>query len=230
MKSFKRRALAISALLICAQFSMDQEEGSVSGGGKKPAVNFTGTIVDNTGRPFKASHINISGLYKQIPVYSKPINMQESDYNPTINTIRLDLSEVATIKVPDPERVHMFKERKYILLDVYLTNNPQKKYEYIVEDNKRVFCNQINGSDPIERELAFPAIQTITIKNFVKTSDKPGPKAPNAIKRNPPPAPKARRAPVAPKPIRNIQFKQSIHNAPPAPKARRAPAAPRTRG
>jgi len=126
MQKVQKRILAISALLICAQYSMDQDEKSVSGGGKKPAVNFKGNIVDNTGRPFKASHINISGLYKQIPVYSKPTNMQNSDYNPTINMIRLDLAEVTKIEVPDPERVHMFKERKYILLDVYLTNNSQK--------------------------------------------------------------------------------------------------------
>lgn len=196
MPKIQKQALAICALLLCAQFSMDQQEGSVSGGGKKPAVNFKGTIVDNTGKPFRASSINISGLYKQIPVYSKPNNMQDSDYNPVINMIRLDLAEVAKIEVPEPERVHIFKDRKYIVLNVYLNTNPQKKYEYIIEDSKRVFCNQINGADPIERELAFPAIQTISIYGYEKKSDTSEKKSPNAqdvpqFKKLPPKAPGA---------------------------------------
>ena len=196
MPNVQKQALAVCALLLCAQFSMDQEEGSISGGSKKPAVNFKGIIVDNTSKPFKASHITISGLYKQIPVYSKPNNMQESDYNPAINMIRLDLSEISRIEVPDPERVHMFKERKYILLNVYLNNNPEKKYEYIIEDSKRVFCNQINGADPIERELAFPAIQTITIHSYVKKENKPAQKGPKAPRTYPaPPAAQFKKLP-----------------------------------
>lgn len=209
MQNFQKRSLAICALLLCAQFSMDQDETSVSGGGKKPAVNFKGTIVDNTGRPFKASHINISGLYKQIPVYSKPVNMQDSDYNPTINMIRLDLAEVTKIEVPDPERVHVFKERKYILLSVYLTNNSQKKYEYIIEDSKRVFCNQVNGPDPIERELGFPAIQTIHIHGYEKKEDKPASTAPRQVQR---------RAPQAPRPVNHPQLKKLPPQAPTAPR------------
>ncbi len=186
MSKIQKQALAICALFLCAQFSMDQDETSINGGSKKPAVNFKGIIVDNTGKPFKASHINISGLYKQIPVYSKPNNMQQTNYNPIINMIRLDLSEISRIEVPEPERVHMFKERKYICLNVYLNNNPQKKYEYIIEDSKRLFCNQANGADPIERELAFPAVQTINIHGYEKKeTNKPAPKAPRAPRYQP---------------------------------------------
>lgn len=172
MQKMKKTFLAVSALLLCAQFSMDQNEQSVSGGGKEPAVNFTGTIIDNTGKPFNACHITISGLYKQIPMYSKPNNMSDNDYNPTTNTVRVDLAEVSCINVPQPDRIFMFKDRKYALLDVYMKNNPNKKYEYLVESSKRVFCKQVNGPDPIERELAFSAIHNITITGYAKKPTK----------------------------------------------------------
>ena len=109
MKNYQRHMIAISAFLLCAQLSMDQNEQSVSGGGKEPAVNFTGTIHDNTGKSFKASHITISGLYKQIPVYSKPQDMQNADYDPTTNMTRLDLAEIAKIESPKPDNTHTFK-------------------------------------------------------------------------------------------------------------------------
>lgn len=173
MKRLQKPALAVTAFLLCVNWSMDQGNGSVSGGGTQPAVNFIGTITDNTGKTFNASYINISGLYKQIPVYAKPINMQDGDYNPTINIIRLDLAELAKIEMPDPDRIYIFKDKKYSLINAYLKNNPERKHEYLIENSKHVFCNQVNGSDPIERELEFSAVRVIIIEGYVKKETEP---------------------------------------------------------
>lgn len=166
MKKVNRIALATTAFLLCINWGMDEGNQSVSGGGIKPAFNFTGTVQDNTGRTFKATHITISGLYKQVPVYAVPKDMKDDNYNPTINTIRLDLSEVGRIVVPHPDDVHLFDNRKYIEIEVHSqteTGKTSVASHYLIEKSKKVLCEQVNAAGPIERELSFAAIQHINI-------------------------------------------------------------------
>lgn len=170
--------LALGAFLLCANFSMDQSGGEVTGGGVKPIVNFKGTITDNTDKKFGVEHISISGLYKQIPVYAVPLNLKNSDYNPTINTVRLDLAEINKITVPNPETLLTFKNRTYIIIDVYSNNAPNTKNNYLIENSKKVLCDEVNQAGPIERELQFSAIKEITINGYEKPEPKDAKKNP----------------------------------------------------
>ena len=102
MSIIRKMALGATAVLLCANFSMDQKDTSVSGNSANPVVNFKASIRDNTGTQFNAQNITISGLYKQIPLYNKPKNTKDENYNPTINTVRLDLAEIFKIIVPHP--------------------------------------------------------------------------------------------------------------------------------
>jgi hypothetical protein len=172
MKRIEKVALAATAFLLCVNWSMDQDNASVSGGSIKPMVNFKGTVQDNTGKKFEADHITISGLYKQVPVYPKPTNMKDDEYNPTINTVRLDLAEVSKISVPNPNDMHLFNNRKYVEIEVYSKDAPQSKNSYLIENSKKVLCDQVNQAGPIERELAFPAIQEIAITHYEKPQPK----------------------------------------------------------
>ena len=172
MKKIDKIALAATAFLLCVNWSMDQDNASMSGGVVKPAVNFKGSVQDNTGRKFEADHITISGLYKQVPVYPKPKNMKDDEYNPTINTVRLDLAEVSKISVPNPNDIHLFNNRKYVEIEVYSKDAPQSKNSYLIENSKKVLCDQVNQAGPIERELAFTAIQEIVITHYEKPQPK----------------------------------------------------------
>ncbi len=50
-------SLALGAFLLCANFSMEQSGGEVTGGGVKPIVNFKGKITDNTDKTFNVEHV-----------------------------------------------------------------------------------------------------------------------------------------------------------------------------
>jgi hypothetical protein len=168
MEKIKRITLISVAFLLCVNFSMDQKNESVSGGAAKPSVDFHGTIRDNTGSKFEAANITLSGLYKQIPVYQIPKKIQNQEYNPTINTVRLDLAEIHKIAVPHPTDIHTFNNRKYIEIEVYSKDAPTKAYNYLIENRKKVLCDQVNNAGPIERELQFAAIQEIIFEGFAR--------------------------------------------------------------
>ncbi len=170
--------LALGAFLLCANFSMDQSGGEVTGGGVKPIVNFKGQITDNTEKTFQVENISISGLYKQIPVYAVPSNLKDSEYNPTVNTIRLDLAEIKKITVLNPETLLTFKNRTYIVIDVYSNNAPDTKNSYLMENSKKVLCAEVNPAGPIERELQFSAIREIVIDSYEKPEPKEADKKP----------------------------------------------------
>lgn len=185
MKKTNHLTLGALAFFLCANFSMNEDETSISGGGIKPTINFKGAIQDNTGKEFEAAHITISGLYKQIPVYSKPQNMKNDKYDPTINTVRLDLAEVEKISVPQPNDIHIFNNRKYIEIEVTSKSKIQTTNNYLIENSKKILCDQVNTAGPIERELQFPAIQKIVISHYEKTDPeikKPSPPATKSIK------------------------------------------------
>ena len=204
MQKIKRPLLALSALLLCAQLSMDSDDKSISGGGLKPDVNFTGVIQDNTGKKFKASNITISGLYKQIPMYQKPTDIQDSSYNPSINMIRLDLAEVSKIEVPHPDDIHIFQDRKYMIIEVYSKNAAQTKNVYLIENSKKVLCREINSSGPIERELGFAAIQIMTITGYARPTPE---ETTQSKKHHAMPTPKAGKSIVKYKPTKSNDLK-----------------------
>ena len=197
-------SLALGAFLLCANFSMDQSGGEVTGGGIKPIVNFKGHITDNTDKTFNVKRISISGLDKQIHVYAVPSNLKDSDYNPTVNTIRLDLAEINKITVPNADTLLTFKNRTYIIIDVYSNNAPDTKNSYLIENSKKVLCEEVNQAGPIERELQFSAVREITIDSYEKPETKEAEKIPAKGFATPqvqtPELPKA----PTPQPIKNV--------------------------
>lgn len=168
MKKHIHISYALLSLVLCAQFSLDQDNASVSGKSVKPAVDFMGSITDNSGKTFKAQNITISGLYKQIPVFEKPKDMHDTSYKPSINIIRLDLSEISRIHVPHPESTFIFDSRNYIEIDVFSHDPKKTKNSYLIENSKKILCEEINGAGPIERELQFSALVDLTITTYMQ--------------------------------------------------------------
>ena len=156
MKYIIRLSLACLALLFCAQF--DSHDSSVAGR-EKPKVYITGT---QGGK--KIENITIGGRYKRIPVYNKPT---KSNVDPKTHTKRLDLVEIKDITLAptkdDQLPTYSFKKRDYIEIKV-TSNNPQKTVNtYLIEQNKKIYFDEINEAGPLENELSIEALTKLTI-------------------------------------------------------------------
>ncbi|MFT6765750.1 MAG: hypothetical protein ACJAZS_000638 [Alteromonas naphthalenivorans] len=168
MKKFQKPILAVTAFLLCANLSMDQKEGSVTGGAANPAVNIMGTILDNTGKSVNASYILISGLYKQIPVYAKP---KDSEEDPRGNATDLDLAEIQKFEVPNRSETHTFDNYKYILINVY-TKGESHPTPYFVNSNKQITYKKINSLGiQTDKNIDFSKIENIVITGYKKRED-----------------------------------------------------------
>lgn len=161
MYKAKRPLIAITMFLVSAHFGSQEE--SVAGR-EKPHINFYGTLTDTSGKKYEVDNITISGMYKQIPVYQKPDN---KNVNPSINTTRIDFTEVQSIHVPHPTTFLTFNNRQYIEIEVTSKNlsegkSTHLKENYIIERTKRLICDQVNSAGPIEKDLSFEAVDTVT--------------------------------------------------------------------
>ncbi len=152
--------LCLMSIVTLANFS---SESSVEGR-QKNKINFCGTLTDIQGNTFNVENISISGSYDRIPVYQKPKN---PDTKPDVNTTRLDLKEVAVIKLPSAEPViSKFKNREYI--DIIVVSNDKKRTEsnYIIELNRKIMCDEVNDAGPIEKEISFQALGKLEINGY----------------------------------------------------------------
>lgn len=131
-------------------------------GGEKPSINFRGKLQDTNGDTYEVENITISGMYKQIPMYKKPNTVT---LKPTDNITKIDLSEISLITVPNKE-ILTFDGRDYIELEITYKNIKSQKERFIIEKHKRIWCDQINGADPIEKDLAFTAIESLSIDSY----------------------------------------------------------------
>lgn len=153
-----RALLATVSFLVCAHFG--SQDSSITGR-EKPAINFYGTLIDTSGNTFKVENITISGLYKQVPMYQKPLSTK---IDPNINITRLDLNEIAKIEVPSQDTILTFNNRDYIEVIVTSSDPAKTTQSYITEKSKRVICDQINKAGSIEKDLSFQAIDSLTIE------------------------------------------------------------------
>jgi hypothetical protein len=159
MKINKIMAVLPIVAIIC--LNMSSPDISVAGG-EKPTINFSGTIQDTDGNTYLVENITISGLFKQIPMYKKPNKITTK---PTANITRMDLSEISCITVPN-KKEESFDGRAYVELEVTYKDYKRTTERFIIEAHKRVWCDQVNEAGPIEKDLAFEAIESLTIKEY----------------------------------------------------------------
>ena len=153
-------SLCLFSIFMLANFS---SETSVDGR-QKNKINFCGTLTDIQGNVTNVDNISISGSYKRIPVYQKPT----SDVKPDINTTFLDLEEVAALKLPSPEPIFSkFKNREYIDITVVYNDAQRTEKTYIIEISRKILCDEQNDAGPIEKEISFQALGTLTIDGYI---------------------------------------------------------------
>jgi len=155
--NYIRLFTAIIGFFMCAQFSQNASTDVR----EKPKINIMGQVCDTSSNCFDVENITISGMWKQIPVYSKP---RKNNLSPEANTTRLDLDEIKEIRVPnqdDAPLTYKFKNREYIEIEVILHDGT--KNSYIIDRSRKVYCDRTTGAGPQEKELSFEAIEKLII-------------------------------------------------------------------
>jgi hypothetical protein len=150
-------------IVILAQFSSNDTSVTAK---VKPSVNFYGTITDDSNNTYTVENITISGLYKQIPVYSIP---PKNAMNPERNVSRIDLAEVSEIKVPHYDGIaksHIFANRHYVEIEIVQNDQQRTSNTYIIEKSRKIRFDKVTGAGLLESELSLEALDKIIIKGF----------------------------------------------------------------
>ena len=167
MKSYVRLSLAALAFVLLSQFSSQD-----STGGDIPAINFYGTVTDLR-ETFKIQNIAIGTKsdYKDIPVYQQAPLDKTIPYEPSDNVTPLSLSIVSKITGNPHQEVQKFGNRDYIVIKVFSNDAQKTEKEYLIEADKKLFCDQMNGTaGPV---IKFRSIVEITIDGFKQQEPDP---------------------------------------------------------
>ena len=146
--------------IMLTQFSAQQT--SITGG-EKPMINFYGTVIDKSGKEYKAENITISGAYAQIIMYQQP---PRSDMTPS-HRVKIDLaeeSEINVIYVGDKPDVKKFKNREYLVLE--LISHDKTKNSYIIEKNRKLYFDVPSPIGPKEHEVSLVEIEKVIIDGY----------------------------------------------------------------
>ena len=158
-----------------------------SGSGKKdkrPDVNFYGQLTDHT-CTMNVEDILIGGRYEQIPVFqtgdyspeqnSKNQQNQPAVIDPKQNKIMMDLSEISSISLKNPDRPIEaelnINNRKYSEVEITSINGTKKTY--LIESSRELTCLKVdkgpdNDQKPIyeERKLNIIHVKNLLIQGY----------------------------------------------------------------
>jgi len=156
--------------LILGSWSNDQTTVDVSGL-KKNRINFYGSLHTRNGEINSVDNVSIGRLYKQIIVYAPPAsNKQKLPEDPKKGIItKLDLKEIQEIRVPQPYTIFHFQSNNgsrktdYITIEVKQGSHINS---YLIDTHRKLMCDQISPSGPIEKEVPFHALDRIILTGY----------------------------------------------------------------
>ncbi len=156
-------------------------------GDVKQKVNFYGTLITWQGTKYHVDNIAIVGKYRHIPMYDKPLKMPKKVKTNTTNgkkeipmtldphkelvTTKIDLDEISEIHVPRPHEVWIYQPKgkrryTYIEVEIISKNKERTKQSYLIDDNIKVTCDEINTAGPVEKEVPLSAIKQFIIEGY----------------------------------------------------------------
>jgi len=163
----------ITSAAICLLVNWTTQETTIAGN-KKQRVNFFGMLETQEGNKYKVENVSIGMIYKQIPLYESPSDASKDHVlkrNPKGAISKIDLSETAKIEVPYPDVIWTYKKKgshqtKYIEIVVISKDQANTKCNYLVDLNRKVYCDKVNQAGPIEFEIEFQSLKCLTIEGY----------------------------------------------------------------
>ena len=164
--------LLISSVVLILLVNLSSQPGTNTTDGHKNKMNFYGTVTLNnvsTAAPeqskLNVENISIGRLFQHIPVNFKP---NDPDSRP-VNIAYLDLVEIAAIEPIQKEGravIDKFAGREYVEIKVTSNDSAHTEQNYIIERNRRVFCDQVNEAGHIKSEFQFEGITKLEIHGY----------------------------------------------------------------
>jgi hypothetical protein len=153
----QRLLVAVSALLICAQFG---SQSNTQEGRQKPPIDIRGVLIDTAGARMQVHNITISGRITDVVVYQRPPHAKVS---PDLHKTEIDLRAVKSI-VTLSKNSERYNDRDYIAIDI-IANNPRATAQtYLIEASRRIMCEDADGIG--NKSISFLAIQALHIESF----------------------------------------------------------------
>lgn len=185
------KPLPLLLIASCVLFINWSTQETISGG-SKPTINFYGKLKTQQGNAYSIENITVDHLFKQIPLYEVPTpasleaqdetkNGQNNDKQTgirlatsPINGIitKIDLSETSEIRVLEPEKVYFFQRKKgyrtleFIEIEIISADQEKTKHTYLIEADRKIYCDEINPAGPIEKEVPVQAIKSLEIEGY----------------------------------------------------------------
>jgi hypothetical protein len=186
MKKLAIAFLAMTAILFLANWGSRDTNFD---GPQKEAINFYGVLETWQGQRYTVENISIDHRIKQIAMYEKPatIAADKSEdpashgynlkQNPTKNFVKtkIDLHEVKSLEIPDPEHPWVYKKRNGMqeteYLEIVVTSKGSQGQadittSYLIEARKKLYCDRIIGPCPEEREVPLAAMKKLVIEGY----------------------------------------------------------------
>lgn len=168
--------LLISCIALILLVNLSSQPSSNSGDSQKNKMNFYGTVILNNAsttvqgttqeqNKLPIENISIGRMYQHIPVNFIP---KDPDAKP-VNIAYLDLVEIAAIEPVQKEGravIDKFAGREYIEIKVASNDTAHTEQSYIIERNRKIFCDQVNEAGPIKSEFQFEGIAKLEIHGY----------------------------------------------------------------
>lgn len=157
---YKPMLFAIGAIVLCCQFSSQRSTTAK----EKPTINFSGELIDTSGRSAKIENITIHNRIDGIQLYSIPPKGADGKYaSPDDNTLLLDLRKVRKIEAAtsgSSPSAMTINNREYV--PIHITFIDGSTQDYIVEKRRKVIADDLSSGGS-ERNISFSAIKELVI-------------------------------------------------------------------
>lgn len=174
--------ILISSLLSASMLECTSM-GSTTTKDLKQSINFSGKLTTHQGQEYIVDNISIDNKYKQIPMYSKPLNHAEPMLNsetkqqeiqletdPADDNGAIDLNEVSKIHVPSPEIIWFYQKKprqaRQEFIEVEITTNSNTKRSYLLSPKTPIYCDEMDAAGPQEKTVRLLALNTLTIEGY----------------------------------------------------------------
>lgn len=192
MKKLMVAFLTVTTLLFLANWGSREASSDEL---QRESINFSGTLETWQGQRYAVENISIDHRIKQLPLYEKPAvaSTEKQAYtsdsyalkqNPAKDFVKtkIDLQEIKSLEVPDPERPWVYRKkngtRETEYLEIIVTSKgmqgqPDRSTNYLIEANKKLYCDRMIGPCPEEREVPLVAMKKLTIESFKYRTPEP---------------------------------------------------------
>jgi len=114
----------------------------------------------------------VAAITPQEKIQKQKLHMLKEDPKVSLIEFELDLVEVDEIRVPHPDETWVWQEGKghrkvkFVEMTVISKGRQKTKSSYLIEKNKKIYCDKIDAAGPGEQKVPVMAIKSLKIEGY----------------------------------------------------------------